>query len=235
VILLIRSISPNSKVGWLESLSARPYAYKSVDGGATWQQVPLPSPRGGWPAAGQFFVAAQPTRGTGVIVAVASFAPPAGRSGIGATVASYPPLTVRAFDGGVPVSYVYVTFADSIATSSWTAVTPGTGALPPPRSRRQTRFSSLAGQRVHLEPDRAPREPGRSATPTPRTGVDRLRSLVDELRWRNDVDPVPQPRGAPAPAGIAPGPRPLKCVVRAPWPGPAPYSKTPTMAASTGT
>jgi hypothetical protein len=106
----------------LESLSARPYAYKSVDGGATWRQVSLPAPRGGWPAAGKFFVAAQPTQGIGVIATVASFQPPSGRSGIGATVTSYPPLTVRTFDGGVPVSYVYVTFADAIASSSWTAV-----------------------------------------------------------------------------------------------------------------
>ncbi len=109
-------------VGWLDSLSARPYAYKSVDGGATWRQVPLPAPRGGWPAAGEFFVGAQPTHGIGVIATVASFAPPSGRSGIGASVTSYPPLTIRTFDGGVPVSYVYVTFADSIAGSSWTTV-----------------------------------------------------------------------------------------------------------------
>jgi photosystem II stability/assembly factor-like uncharacterized protein len=110
------------KVGWLGSLSARPYAYKSVDAGATWGQVALPAPRGGWPAAGQFFVTAQPTQGIGVVATVASFAPPSGRSGIGATVTSYPPLTVRAFDGGVPVSYIYVTLADAIASSSWTAV-----------------------------------------------------------------------------------------------------------------
>ena len=108
-------------VGWLDSLSARPYPYKSVDGGTTWQQVPLPSPRGGWPATGQFLVAAQPTHGIGVIATVASFAPPSGRSGVGASVVSYPPLTVRTFDGGVPVSYVYVTFADAISNSSWSA------------------------------------------------------------------------------------------------------------------
>jgi photosystem II stability/assembly factor-like uncharacterized protein len=111
----------NPQVGWLDSLSARPYAYRSVDGGATWQQVPLPSPRGGWPATGQFFVGAQATQGIGVIATVASFAPPTGRSGVGATVVAYPPLTVRAFDGGVPVSYVYVTFVDTISSSAWSA------------------------------------------------------------------------------------------------------------------
>jgi len=111
----------NPQVGWLDSLSARPYAYRSVDGGATWQQVPLPSPRGGWPATGQFFVGAQATQGIGVIATVASFAPPSGRSGVGATVVAYPPLTVRAFDGGVPVSYVYVTFVDTISSSAWSA------------------------------------------------------------------------------------------------------------------
>src|SRR4029077_21021119 len=73
----------NPLVGWLHTLSARPYAYRSVDGGATWRQVPLPAPRGGWPANGQFFVAAQPTQGIGVTATVASFAPTSGRSGIG--------------------------------------------------------------------------------------------------------------------------------------------------------
>jgi photosystem II stability/assembly factor-like uncharacterized protein len=120
--LAYRAHFTDPQVGWLDSLSARPYAYKSVDGGATWQQVPLPAPRGGWPATGEFFVGAQATQGTGVIATVASFAPPSGRSGIGATVTSYPPLTVRAFDGGVPVSYIYVTFADTIASSSWSTV-----------------------------------------------------------------------------------------------------------------
>jgi photosystem II stability/assembly factor-like uncharacterized protein len=109
----------DQQVGWLDSLSARPYAYKSVDGGGTWRQIPLPAPRGGWPATGQFFVGAQATQGIGVIATVASFAPPSGRAGIGATVVGYPPLTVRAFDGGVPVSYVYVTFVDTISNSPW--------------------------------------------------------------------------------------------------------------------
>src|SRR5450759_578477 len=72
-------------------------------------------------AAGQFFVGAEATQGIGVIATVASFAPPSGRSGVGASVVSYPPLTVRTFDGGVPVSYVYVTFADAISNSSWSA------------------------------------------------------------------------------------------------------------------
>jgi hypothetical protein len=102
----------NPLVGWLDTLSARPYAYESVDGGATWRQVPLPAPRGGWPATGQFLVTAEPTQGTGAIASVASFASPSGRSGIGATVVAYPPLTVRTFDGGVPVYYSYATFVD---------------------------------------------------------------------------------------------------------------------------
>jgi hypothetical protein len=102
------------QVGWLDTLSARPYAYKSVDGAATWQQVPLPGPRGGWPKTGQFFVGAQATQGIGVIATVTTFAPTFGRSGIGASVVSYPPLTVRTFDGGVPVYYVYTTMTDTI-------------------------------------------------------------------------------------------------------------------------
>jgi photosystem II stability/assembly factor-like uncharacterized protein len=112
----------NPHVGWLESLSAQPHAYKSVDGGTTWGQVPLPGPAGGWPATGQFFVAAHATQGDGVIATVASFAPPYGRSGIGGNVVAYPPLTVRTFDGGVPVSYRYVTFIDTTSNSAWSAV-----------------------------------------------------------------------------------------------------------------
>jgi photosystem II stability/assembly factor-like uncharacterized protein len=119
--LVYRVHFTNPQIGWLDSLSARPYAYKSIDGGATWRQVPLPAPRGGWPAVGQFFVGAQATQGIGVVATVASFLPPSGRSGIGATVVGYPPLTVRAFDGGVPVSYVYATFADAISNSAWSA------------------------------------------------------------------------------------------------------------------
>jgi photosystem II stability/assembly factor-like uncharacterized protein len=109
-------------VGWLDTLSARPYAYKSVDGGTTWQQVPLPEPRGGWPKSGQFFVGAQATQGIGVIATVASFAPTFGRSGIGASVVAYPPLTVRTFDGGVPVYYIYATITDTIPKSDIAAV-----------------------------------------------------------------------------------------------------------------
>jgi photosystem II stability/assembly factor-like uncharacterized protein len=105
------------QVGWLDTLSARPYAYKSINGGATWQQLPLPGPSGGWPKTGQFFVGAQATQGTGVIATVANFAPTFGRSGIGASVVAYPPLTVRTFDGGVPVYYVYATMTDIIPKS----------------------------------------------------------------------------------------------------------------------
>lgn len=111
----------NPQVGWLESLSAGPYAYKTVDAGASWRHVPLPAPRGGWPATGQFLVGAQPTVGIGVIATVATFAPLSGRSGIGASVISFPPLKVRTFDGGVPVSYVYATFVDTTSNSSWSA------------------------------------------------------------------------------------------------------------------
>ncbi|MHB8612211.1 MAG: WD40/YVTN/BNR-like repeat-containing protein [Candidatus Dormibacteraceae bacterium] len=108
--------------GWLDSVSSRPYAYRSADGGATWQQVLLPAPRGGWPATGQFFVAAQPTHGIGVIATVASVAPTFGRSGIGGHVVAYPPLTVRTFDGGVPVYYSYLTYVDVIPNAGLVSV-----------------------------------------------------------------------------------------------------------------
>ncbi len=100
--------------GWLDSVSAGPYAYRSEDGGATWDQVPLPAPPGGWPPAGQYFVAAQPTQGAGVVATVAGFAQTVGRTGIGEKVVGYPPLTVQAYDGGVPVVYSYATLVDAI-------------------------------------------------------------------------------------------------------------------------
>jgi photosystem II stability/assembly factor-like uncharacterized protein len=101
--------------GWLDSLNAGPYAYRSGDAGGTWTRVALPAPRGGWPATGQFFVGAHPTRGVGVVATVVNFPPTTGRSGLGATVLVYPPLTVRTFDGGVPVTYTYTTFIDKVA------------------------------------------------------------------------------------------------------------------------
>lgn len=104
----------NSDEGWLDTISARPYAYRSEDAGATWRQVRLPVPPGGWPPAGQYFVAAQPTQGVGVVATVASFAQTVGRTGIGERVVGYPPLTVQAYDGGVPVSYTYGTLVDAI-------------------------------------------------------------------------------------------------------------------------
>jgi photosystem II stability/assembly factor-like uncharacterized protein len=104
----------NRNAGWLDTISARPYAYRSEDAGATWRQVSLPAPPGGWPPAGQYFVAAQATQGAGVIATVAGFAQTVGRSGIGERVVAYPPLTVQAYDGGVPVSYTYGILVDAI-------------------------------------------------------------------------------------------------------------------------
>jgi hypothetical protein len=137
----------DQQVGWLDSVSARPYAYKTVDGGASWRQVPLPAPSGGWPAGGQFFVAAQATQGFGVIASVANFAPTSGRSGIGGTVVSYLPLTVRTFDGGVPVFYIYATLVDAIPTADLTAaeVQPKNGSSSQVLAPNQVQLGSLDG------------------------------------------------------------------------------------------
>ena len=102
------------EVGWLDSASVKPVAYKSVDGGVSWRQVPLPAPAAGWPTRSEFFVAAQPTHGSGVVATVVNFAPYAGRSGVGERVVAYPPLTIRSFDGGLPVWYSYAIFTDAI-------------------------------------------------------------------------------------------------------------------------
>ena len=102
------------QVGWLDSVSANPVAFKSIDGGVTWRPVPLPAPSGGWPTRREFFVAAQPTRGAGVVATVVNFATYTGRLRRGEQVVAYPPLTVRSFDGGLPVRYSYSIFADAM-------------------------------------------------------------------------------------------------------------------------
>lgn len=107
----------DTAVGWLDSVSVKPHAYKTIDGGVSWMQVALPAPAGGWPATGQFFVAAQTTEGAGVVATVVNFVPYVGRSGVGEQVIAFPPLTVRAFDGGLPVVYRYATFVDAIPGS----------------------------------------------------------------------------------------------------------------------
>src|SRR5258708_4258759 len=96
--LVYRVHFTNPQVGWLDSLSARPYAYKSIDGGATWRQVLLPAPRGGWPAVGQVFVGAQATQGIGVGATVANFLPPSRRFRSGAPVVRHPTPPVPTFD-----------------------------------------------------------------------------------------------------------------------------------------
>jgi len=134
-------------VGWLDSVSVKPHAYRSTDGGVSWTQVSLPAPTGGWPATGQFFVAAQPTHGAGVVATVVNFVPYVGRSGIGEQVIAFPPLTVRAFDGGLPVVYRYATFVDAIPGSDLRKV--GTenkgGAYAQGQAPNQVQLGSLDG------------------------------------------------------------------------------------------
>jgi photosystem II stability/assembly factor-like uncharacterized protein len=148
-------------VGWLDTVSAKPYAYRSGDGGESWRQVPLPAPEAGWPATGRFFVAAQPTRGPGVVATVVNIVPLVGRSGIGERVIAFPPLTVRAFDGGLPVVYRYATFTDAIPASDLRAVetenksgSPAQGQAP-----NQVQLSSLDGG-ASWKPISPPAAPG---------------------------------------------------------------------------
>jgi len=131
--------------GWLDSLDSGAYAYHSTDGGATWHPVPLPAPQSGWPTTGQFFVAARPTQGFGVIASVVNFAPTVGRSGVGSTVLFYPPLTVRAFDGGSPVSYIYSTAIDSVAGAGDARNQIWMNATPLDAAPNQVEYSSLDG------------------------------------------------------------------------------------------
>jgi photosystem II stability/assembly factor-like uncharacterized protein len=110
--------------GWLTAVGSAPYVYRTQDFGATWSKVALPPPAGGWPTEGQFFVAALPTSGQGVVVTVVYFAHFKGRSAVGGAVRSYPPLTVRSFDGGRLRTYLYTTVLDQAVTGPWASDSP---------------------------------------------------------------------------------------------------------------
>lgn len=104
--------------GWLTTASSGPYAYHTVDFGATWSRESLPVPDVSSPGGGQFFVAVRPTIGLGAVASVIYFPAIRGRHGQGGAIQSYPPLTVRAFDGGRPDTYFYSTVLDQLTTGS---------------------------------------------------------------------------------------------------------------------
>ena len=133
--------------GWLDSLSPSPYAYKTLDAGVTWRRLPLSRPQGEWPASGQFFVAAQPTQGVGVVVTVVNFPSIVGRSGIGELVLGYPPLTVRAYDGGLNITHSYAIFADAIPGSDLTSASRriASGMWGPLDAPNQVQLGSMDG------------------------------------------------------------------------------------------
>ena len=109
-----RVVFANASDGWLYSHSTGPYAYRTMDGGTTWSRVALPEPAGGWPSVqggvistGDFFVAAHPTEGAGVMTTVIGVASRNGRLRVGGALVGYPPLQVSTYDGGRPVTNVY--------------------------------------------------------------------------------------------------------------------------------
>ena len=101
--------------GWLATSGSAPYAYRSEDLGDSLSPVALPTPRGAWPASGQFFVGVQPTSGGGALASIVYFPPVKGRSGVGGSIRAFPPLTVRVFDGGKPDTYTYTTVLDRLS------------------------------------------------------------------------------------------------------------------------
>ena len=113
--------------GWLASVGARPYAYRTTDFGATWQRVELPvASRGDAAGGGRYFVAVQPMSGLTAIASVVYMPSIRGRSGIGGVVLSFPPLTVRVYDGGKPAAYTYATaLATAVAQPVADASVPG--------------------------------------------------------------------------------------------------------------
>jgi len=146
-----RAVFADRDRGWLFSLSSGPYAYRTANGGTSWQRVPLPGPGAGWPVAPpwslspeRFFVGASITAGAGVMAVVVPVAPPKGRSADGMTVLAYPPLTVRAFDGGGAVTYVYTTFGDW-SPYRYTSILSESGQVIAPMASSQVELSSLDG------------------------------------------------------------------------------------------
>ena len=101
--------------GWLTTASSGPYLYRTQDFGATWSRTALPAPVGGWPRAGAFFVAVQPTSGSGAAAAVVAFPGVKGRTNGGTVIRGYPPLTVRSYDGGRLRTYQYSTLIDPLS------------------------------------------------------------------------------------------------------------------------
>jgi photosystem II stability/assembly factor-like uncharacterized protein len=112
--------------GWLASVGSRPYAYRSIDFGASWQRVELPVPARAGQSGGSYFVAVQPLHGLAAIASVVYMPVTRGRSGIGGAVLAFPPLTVRVFDGGKPAAYTYATaLATAVGQPAAGAPAPG--------------------------------------------------------------------------------------------------------------
>ncbi len=146
-----RTVFADSVRGWLYSVSRGPYGYATADGGTTWRRIPLPAPSEGWPTAPagspvpeEFFVAARPTIGPGVVAVVVPIAPPKGRTAVGGTIIGYPPLTIRAFDGGGSVTYFYRTLGDW-SPYRYTSVLSQAGQVIAPLASGQVELSSLDG------------------------------------------------------------------------------------------
>ena len=102
--------------GWLSTVGAGPYAYRTQDFGVSWTRTWLPVGGQAQPAGGEYFVAVKPTTGLGALATVVYFPPVNGRTGVGGIVRDYPPLTVRAFDGGRPHTYLFTTVLDQVVT-----------------------------------------------------------------------------------------------------------------------
>jgi photosystem II stability/assembly factor-like uncharacterized protein len=146
-----RVLFANPTDGWLYSQSTEPYAYKTEDGGGSWRRVPLPEPAGGWPAAqggsiskGEFFVAAQPTEGSGVLATVVATEPPDGRKPFSAVLVGYPPVRGGTKRSGSPVTYVYADVSP-YRYSSVEHVIVNSGSFVDSRPLVQSELSSVDG------------------------------------------------------------------------------------------
>jgi len=101
--------------GWLTIAGGGAYAYRTNDFGVTWSRVPLPAAKDGWAQSGPFFVAVQPTSGTGAVASVVYLPQIKTKKGISGTITGFPPLTVRIYDGGRPVANTFTTLVDQVA------------------------------------------------------------------------------------------------------------------------
>ena len=214
-----------------------PYAYRTTNGGAAWRRIHLPPPEGGWPAVqggsistGQFFVAAHPTHGAGVMTTVIGVAAHDGHDGRAGSW-SVPSPSVSTYDGGRPVTDIYPEIG-AYRYSSIERVDPG----PYVHEEAANQFQmSSSTEEFHGSSSDRRRRTVQSDTSTLATGGGSAQARARPARSRGlDLDGDPGRRSARSrcPARCSSWTRITRGLVA--WQARARWSKPLTTAGSTG-